>query len=255
MLAAAAAPLAPTAGVAFAGTLHEVTVADNFFAPEQLTIQLGDTVRWTNAAGTHNVFSCVPGQNGCDGQLATESFDNGLPRPGLWIYSYTFAEPGENPYLCQSHASFMKGNVTVLPPESPPPTVPDGTAGSPMRGARTTYDGASIEVSWDDLGCGEATAYRLIYGFGGLLPDSADGVYEPSGAICDVTTPLSWNDAPDVEPLPGFWLWWLIVADDGAGIEGSWGRSTIGERAGPEAGGSGLCGASARFVSDCPVNP
>ena len=34
---------------------HEVTVGNNFFSPNDLTIQVGDTVRWTNNAGFHDV--------------------------------------------------------------------------------------------------------------------------------------------------------------------------------------------------------
>ena len=36
--------------------VHEVVVGNNFFSPNNLTIEVGDTVRWTNDSGrTHDV--------------------------------------------------------------------------------------------------------------------------------------------------------------------------------------------------------
>jgi len=90
-----------------------VNVLDDFFTPETLSVQVGDTVRWRNTAGIHNVFSCVVGESGCTAD-ADEIFSSGIPFPGIWSYSYTFTSPGDNPYVCQSHAPFMTGEVTVL---------------------------------------------------------------------------------------------------------------------------------------------
>ncbi len=90
-----------------------VAVLDDFFSPETLTVDVGDTVRWRNAAGIHNVFSCMVGESGCTAD-ANEVFISGIPFPGIWSYSYTFTSPGDNPYVCQSHAPFMTGEVTVL---------------------------------------------------------------------------------------------------------------------------------------------
>jgi plastocyanin len=90
-----------------------VNVLDDFFTPETLTVNVGDTVRWRNAAGIHNVYSCVVGEAGCTAD-ANEVFTSGIPFPGIWSYSYTFTTPGDNPYVCQSHAPFMTGEVTVL---------------------------------------------------------------------------------------------------------------------------------------------
>ena len=90
-----------------------VNVLDDFFTPETLTVEVGDTVRWRNSAGIHNVFSCMVGESGCTAD-ANEVFSSGIPFPGIWSYSYTFTSPGDNPYVCQSHAPFMTGEVTVL---------------------------------------------------------------------------------------------------------------------------------------------
>ena len=40
----------------YAATTHDVVVGNNFFSPNNLTIEVGDTVRWTNnAGGSHDV--------------------------------------------------------------------------------------------------------------------------------------------------------------------------------------------------------
>ena len=64
------------------------------------------------------------------------------------------------------------------------------------------------------------------------------------------TSPFAWNGSPSV-PLGGDLLWWLIVADDGAGKEGSFGLDS----AGNERNASGLNGTSNRcFNSDKDVS-
>ncbi len=108
--ALAAAGLSTAAGAQ--PQVHSVIVANDFFSPRILEIEVGDTVQWTNASGLHNVFSCVPQQLGCD-TTATETFVSGPPDLPIWTYSYTFQLPGSNPYICQSHAPFMTGLVEV----------------------------------------------------------------------------------------------------------------------------------------------
>ena len=40
---------------AAAAVTHNVSVRNNFFEPNDLTIEVGDTVRWTNNSGFHDV--------------------------------------------------------------------------------------------------------------------------------------------------------------------------------------------------------
>lgn len=86
--------------LANAQTTHTVTVGNNFFSPANLTIQVGDTVRWTNAADNgppHNVV-------GDWGSSTTaESF----------TYEFTFTQAGVFDYLCTIHPASMRGTVTV----------------------------------------------------------------------------------------------------------------------------------------------
>ena len=73
------------AAFAFA-TNHQVSVGggSNSFNPNSLTINVGDTVTWTNAGGFHNV----------DGRTSTyasnpASFYSGAAASG-WTFSHTF---------------------------------------------------------------------------------------------------------------------------------------------------------------------
>ncbi len=86
------------------------------FSPSTVTIQAGDTVRWTNVGGGfHNVradndsFRCA---SGCDGQGGS-----GEPASSAWTASVTFNNPGTFGYYCEVHsvpgASGMNGMVVV----------------------------------------------------------------------------------------------------------------------------------------------
>ena len=96
---------------------HEVLVSSNVFSPSSLIIEAGDTVRWRNTGGTHNVFAndgsfrCA---NGCDA-----SGGDGNPSSLAWVAEVTFRQTGIFNYYCQPHVSFgMVGSVTVIEPTS-----------------------------------------------------------------------------------------------------------------------------------------
>ena len=70
-----------------------------------LTIDIGDTVKWTWTSSNHTVTS-LPG--------SVETFDSGQLMPSGSTYSYTFTLEGANPYYCDFHgASSMSGTITV----------------------------------------------------------------------------------------------------------------------------------------------
>lgn len=87
-----------------AQTTHIVTVGDNFFSPANLTIQVGDTVRWTNAVGgnPHDVTAD-------DLSFASETASS-------FTFNVTFDTPGVFGYYCTIHGSpgsGMSGTITV----------------------------------------------------------------------------------------------------------------------------------------------
>src|SRR5262249_3510042 len=74
--------------------VFDATANDDFFSPQDLTVAIGDTVRWTNVTGSlHNVISCTPAQTGCHGGSAAEAFTSG-PATGIWSVEHTFTQPG-----------------------------------------------------------------------------------------------------------------------------------------------------------------
>lgn len=89
-------------------TNHDVEVSSNVFTPEDITIELGDTVTWTNVGGFHNV----------DGRQSTypdnpATFYSG-PASSGWTYFHVFDVPGFYDYECNPHAGLgMVGTVSV----------------------------------------------------------------------------------------------------------------------------------------------
>jgi len=224
--------------------LHEVTVGNNFFSPASLTIEVGDFVRWTNPSGFHNIFSCNSGQIGCAGQDSTETFESGVPTLGPWVYTYQFLLPGQNPYICQPHATTMAGFVTVNVAPASPPVVPDGAVGTPMLVSKLNPQATSLSIAWDAGSCGGAADHHILFGVGSRLAATPGFPYFLRGGECSIglISPHVWNDVLDPISDDTRMLWYLVVADDGVGIEGSWGEDS----AGNERSTFGLNGSSVR---------
>lgn len=100
-----------------APTVHTITVGGgaNVFTPKTLTINVGDTVIWTNGGGFHNVVA------------DDNSFDNGAPSGSAWTFSQTFTKAGSVPFYCSEHGApggiGMSGVLTVNDVAPPPPTI------------------------------------------------------------------------------------------------------------------------------------
>jgi len=97
---------------------HTVMVGDGgelVFTPANLTIQVGDTVRWVWGSPGHSVVS---GTNGnADNRFCSPS-DTGCDSPPLSnrgaTYEHTFAQAGTFPYYCSVHFSLgMTGTIKV----------------------------------------------------------------------------------------------------------------------------------------------
>ncbi|MCZ2100408.1 MAG: lamin tail domain-containing protein, partial [Chitinophagales bacterium] len=83
-----------------------IEVSESGFSPKDLTIQVGESVRWVNISGSNNINGdqTVFGNN-------PESFGNGSPASGDWTYDYKFEIAGYYEY--QSDPSGIKGSITV----------------------------------------------------------------------------------------------------------------------------------------------
>lgn len=88
--------------------IHEVAVGDNFFEPNDLTIEAGDTVRWTyNGSRLHDVTA--------------DDFSWASPTSSSFTYEQTFSSLGEVLYHCTVHSSpgrniqtSMNGRLNVV---------------------------------------------------------------------------------------------------------------------------------------------
>ncbi|MFN0243344.1 MAG: plastocyanin/azurin family copper-binding protein [Planctomycetota bacterium] len=138
-----------------------VTQSGFGFSPQDITIQVGDTVRWQWTGGIHTVTE------GTDGTIdGNEAFHSPLTN-GTQVFDVVFdtAFLAANPkpcnfydYFCQNHfASNMKGTITVLGAEPgagfcfgdgslatacpcvPPNTVPS-PSGAPGHGCANAFD-------------------------------------------------------------------------------------------------------------------
>jgi plastocyanin len=89
----------------FPQTTHDVSVANFSFTPAQLTIKVGDTVKWTNNGGSHSVVA------------DDNSFTSGAVSSSAWVFEHTFNSAGSNPYYCGQHGGpggvGMSGVITV----------------------------------------------------------------------------------------------------------------------------------------------
>ncbi|MDQ3100336.1 MAG: T9SS type A sorting domain-containing protein [Bacteroidota bacterium] len=83
---------------------------DPYYAPQELTIDVGDIVHWTNSSGTHNV-------NGSAAAFPDnpEGFFSGQPESDL-DFSFTFNTPGAYHYHCdqQGHSATQFGMINVI---------------------------------------------------------------------------------------------------------------------------------------------
>jgi plastocyanin len=257
------------AGDAGVGTAHDtlstkaivnVAVGDTFFSPTLVTVNVGDTVQWNKpvTAFQHNVESCdgVTDPGACAGGVAADGlFRSGNATTASFTFQHVFANAGSNPYFCVIHSFTMSGRVDVQGGGTvTPPPVPDGDTvpGAQVKVNRLNAAGTSLSVTWDTTSCPDAVDYNILYGLGSQLPTALAGTYNLTGGACGIGTisPFTWNGVPD--PGAGSMLWWVVVATDGEGTEGSWGVDAAGgERKGPGAGGaSNQCAISAKDTSN-----
>lgn len=97
-----------------------VDISGFAFQPGTVTIQVGDTVTWTNNDGTPHTATSTDNPALFDGQMA----------PG-GSFSFTFSDAGTFDYVCKIHPA-MQGTVVVEAAAASPGAsqLPDGAMGS-----------------------------------------------------------------------------------------------------------------------------
>ncbi len=100
----------------------DVSIINLSFQPQSITVNVGDTVRWTNNDAVSSYYGSIPVPH------TTTSGTNNTP-DGKWdsgtlslgqAFSVTFTVPGTYPYFCSIHG--FTGTVTVNAPTMPLPT-------------------------------------------------------------------------------------------------------------------------------------
>ncbi|HRD53721.1 MAG TPA: T9SS type A sorting domain-containing protein [Flavobacteriales bacterium] len=124
-----------------------------FYNPQNLTISVGDQVRWTNTSGTHNVngsLSLFPGN--------PEGFSSGNPQSGGWTFTRTFTIPGVYNFHCTQigHSATQFGSITVVDPSSSVAEVGEGAADLKV------YPSPASDRLFVELGVLNAQTVRII---------------------------------------------------------------------------------------------
>lgn len=223
-----------------------VSVGNFFFSPASVTLTQGDSVKWTRSAGTHSTTS------GVDCGFA----DNRWNAPiALSTPSFTrvFNDPaGSYPYFCDVHCAPMTGGITLSAAGAARP-VPYSV--TPLRATATNL-GADAALTWDAVTCA-STGYHLIFGYGSDLASAmgpSPQAGDVAGAVCGLGTggSYSWTGVPDPTSDASRFLWFLVVGDDGASKEGSWGTSSSGAQRGGTVT-SATCGLTSKeTATTCP---
>ena len=102
---------------------QSVTASNYVFAPKDVSVNVGESVTWTNAGGFHNV------------RFDDGSFDQPPDPVDVWPtpVSRTFNSVGTFRYVCEAHevSDNMTGTVTVLASGAPPGPGPGPGGGGP----------------------------------------------------------------------------------------------------------------------------
>jgi len=130
-------------------------------------------------------------------------------------------------------------SLAISPMGGVPKVVPDGSNGTePLKVLKNNSEGSQLQVIWDDQCLSLKT--NIIYG-----DLSQVSSYQISGSKCNISNPDIWDIGSTTN------IWFIIVSDNGAGVESSWGESSFGQRNGENA--SGECGNNLRDNSGtCP---
>jgi len=102
-------------------TIHTVNSGGYYFTPSILTINVGDTVKWINDGGNHDVNADINSQTGSSFNNPVSFQSNTTNVVGSIIYTHIFNVPGNYSYDCSvgSHAAAgMVGTISVNVPSN-----------------------------------------------------------------------------------------------------------------------------------------
>jgi len=166
---------------------------------------------------------------------------DGLSGAGNWKFKVVDSAAQDVGTIDNWTLMLVYPNLACAPAAVPPP-VPDGSFGTGMTASLLTGAVSGVHLAWDAATCA-AKNNHLVYG---TLQDVSS--YALDGAVCGLG-PLGGYDWVGV---PAGDLWFVVVGDDAAAMEGTWGTDGAGaHRNGTTA--SGFCGFTTRSNSGtCP---
>ena len=136
---AASASASRSAPAARKSSSGSVSMANFAFSPASLTVNVGDTVTWTNHdAAPHNATAD-------DGSFATPTINNGQSA------SHRFTQPGTFSYICTIHPN-MHGTIRVLSSSSGG----GGNSGTAARSGSSGSAGTSSQSEASAVGSPDA---------------------------------------------------------------------------------------------------
>ena len=97
-------------------TIHTVNVGEYYYTPSSLTINQGDTIKWINDGGYHDVNADVNSQTSMSFNNPVSFQSSATSSIGAVIYTYIFTVPGTYNYDCSigNHAANgMVGSIVV----------------------------------------------------------------------------------------------------------------------------------------------
>lgn len=129
-------------GTSATSQIFDVMVGQGFaFVPNEISINAGDTVRWTWVSSGHSVTSgapcipngqfCSPDDTNCDSRVLSDSGT---------VYQHTFDRGGDYSYFCAAHCEYgMTGVIHVSAPHGTPrPRPTPHPRPSPPHGGQVT---------------------------------------------------------------------------------------------------------------------
>jgi hypothetical protein len=209
---------------------RDFRIVDNFFSPAGDRISFAVYDSWT--------FGAI------------------VPTDGIDSLNKNPDDTTDTPFTRRNSPTNLREQTGTIGGAGGPPAVPDGLGGTtPLMVTAPTPDALNLRLSYDVASCATGAAnHHIIYGQKSGLPSAPGGIYTPLGGVCNIgnTVPYDWIGTPP--PDDGLrLLWFLVVTTDSAGVEGSWGKDSLGnERSGPGNGGSsGICALTRSLTNGC----
>jgi plastocyanin len=142
-------------GNSLAATTHDVTISGFTFNPANLTVQAGDSVKWTHQVD----FAAHTSTSGTPPGTPDGLWDSGLLVAGQ-SFTRQFDDAGTFPYYCEPHFTSMIGSILVQgggvnQPPAVSITSPTNNASFPVTNtveivATATDDGSVAQVQFYD---------------------------------------------------------------------------------------------------------